>query len=444
VIPSLSFDAIRGLYTALAGQAEDCTLVLAKCFFHAVEALVEVEELEGIDPMPLFVLRAFEFAHPADVENLDGILHIGQQVMRQMLNGMAANGLVVAESESTYRLTDLGHSTLQTGHVIRRIRSRRVFRFLHPALNYVAVHDPKGNLLNDLSPNHVPSPWEFNPEALRYAIAQSADWKRQHGFPANVADVITEPRSLEATEPVTPEAGLVSATAESSHGQATPLQHLIVDKSQVVTCALVVRQCNADDVGLAAYPVSKHGTLIRSNSLPLFSLHDPIEVGQVVPGLSGTPSPQEITDGWLTLAARLMLPEAEQAEVRFENNLLVVSLSSDHLGRWMNFVALAMQNQLFWQVPQEHVLRLCKVAVVGADSATTTQLQVLRSVLSLEQDARRGAIVQSEDSLREWLATQGLPHDLSSRDLADVAFRFGRYRLAYEIGELEDMSDASV
>jgi hypothetical protein len=81
---------------------------------------------------------------------------------------------------------------------------------------------------------------------------------------------------------------------------------------------------------------------------------------------------------------------------------------------------------------------------VGADSASTTRLQVLRSVLILEQDTRRGVIVRSEESLREWLATQEVPHDFSSRDLADVAFRFGRYRLAYEISELGDMSDATV
>jgi hypothetical protein len=32
----------------------------------------------------------------------------------------------------------------------------------------------------------------------------------------------------------------------------------------------------------------------------------------------------------------------------------------------------------------------------------------------------------------------------SPRGLADLAFRYGRYRLAYEIGELEDMCDAAL
>jgi|GEM_PF-2295136 len=443
-MPSLSLDAIHRLYTKLVGQAEDCTVVLGECFFHTVEALVEVEEVEGIDPMPLFVLRTFEFADPADVGHFDDVLHIGRQVMRQMLNEMATNGLVAAESESTYRLTDLGRKSLRTGQVIKPVLSRRLFRFLNPTMCYVAAHDPKGNLLSDLSPSRAPSPWRFNPDALRRAIAQSPDWKRRHGFPANVTDIITEPPSYaEATEPGNLEAESNVGPSPLSQGQAK-LQHLVVDKAQSATCALVLRQGGTDAIELSAYPVSVNGNLIRGKEQPLFALQEADEIRQVFPAILTPPNPEHVVDGWLTLAGRLTLPDAELADVRFENNVLVVSLSEDQLDSWMNFVARAMQDQLYWQVPQATLLKLCKVAVVGADSATTTQLQILRSVLNLEQDARRAAIVQSEDSLREWLAAQELPHDLSSRELADVAFRFGRYRLAYEIGELEDMSDATV
>jgi hypothetical protein len=311
-------------------------------------------------------------------------------------------------------------------------------------MNYVAVHDSKGNLLSELSPNRAPSPWEFSPDVLRHAIVQSADWKRRHGFPANVADVLTEPLSSEAMEPVNPEAGLTDAPADPSQGQATPLQHLIVDKAQVATCALVVRCGNAGTVELSGYPVSVYGNLVRGKGQPLFSLHDPDEIRQVFPVLREPPSPKEVTDGWLTLAARLMLPKAEQADVRFENDVLVIRLAEEQLGRWTNLIALAMQDQLYWQVPRGPLLQLCKVFVEGVDSATSMRLQVLRSILNLEQDARRGAIVQSEAALREWLAVQGLPPGMSPRDLADVAFRFQRYRLAYEIAELEDMSDATV
>jgi hypothetical protein len=237
---------------------------------------------------------------------------------------MAAKRLIASEPESTYRLTELGRNTLQTGQIIRRIPARRIFRFLHPAMNYVAIHDPKGNLLSELSPNRTPSPWEFSPDVLRHAIAQSADWKRRHGFPANVADVITEPCSPEVAESINPGTELTAAPAEPSQGQAAPLQHLIVDKAQVVTC-VIVRQGNADGVELSGHPVSVHGNLVRGKGQPLFSLHDPIEMRQVFPGLLNAPTADEVTDGWLTLAARFMLSEPEQAEVRFENNSLVIA-----------------------------------------------------------------------------------------------------------------------
>lgn len=443
MIQSLSLDATRRLYSTLLGQAEGCTAALGECFFHTVEALVVVEEAEGIDPMSLFVLRSLEFAHPADVEHLDGILHIGRQVMRQMLNGMVTNGLVATESGSKYRLTESGRNTLQTGQVVRRIPSRRVFHFLHPAMNYVAVHDPKGKLLRDVSPSRAPAPWEFSPDVLRHAIAQSAEWKQRHGFPSNVADVLTEPLSSETTKPFNPEEGVAAAPADPSQGHATPLQHLVVDKAHVATCLLVVRHGDADDFALTGHPVSVHGDLVQVKQ-PFFSLHDPVEVSQVFPALMRPPTPQEVADGWLALAARLMLPEAEQAEVRLENNVLVTAILMDPIGPWMKFVALAMQGQFYWQIPQSPLLKLCKVAVEGADSATNSRLQVLRSVLILEQDSRRGEIVRSEDSLRDWLATQDVPHELSSRDLANAAFRFGRYRLAYEVSELGDMSDVAV
>jgi hypothetical protein len=69
---------------------------------------------------------------------------------------------------------------------------------------------------------------------------------------------------------------------------------------------------------------------------------------------------------------------------------------------------------------------------------------MLRTILRLEQDIKQSDIVLSAETLRDWLVAHDLPSNDSSRGLADLAFRFGRYRLAYQIGELEDMSDATV
>ena len=226
----LSPDAVRGLWTALAGYTGNGTVFLGECFFHTVEALVAVEQAEGIDPMALFVLRAFEFAVPSDVERLDKVLHLGRQVTRQLIGSLIANGLLL-ESSDSFQLTDQGHATLQTGRLVRRILLRRLFHFLHPSLLYVAVHDPKGNLLCDLSPSRAPTPWEFEPTTLHQVIAQTAEWKRWHRFPQDIVEVITSPVSPDPSENP---ALKVPDTAGPTPAPVS-LQHLIVNKAQVIT-----------------------------------------------------------------------------------------------------------------------------------------------------------------------------------------------------------------
>jgi hypothetical protein len=78
------------------------------------------------------------------------------------------------------------------------------------------------------------------------------------------------------------------------------------------------------------------------------------------------------------------------------------------------------------------------------DDHAAEQLQTLRAILRLEQEPKRADIVRRGEMLRDWIGAQGLPSCPSLRGLANRAFRFGRYRLAYEIGELEDMTDATV
>jgi hypothetical protein len=435
----LSSAAIRDLWSNLGGDAHDCVIVVGECLFHTVEALVAVEQAEGVDPMAFFVMRAFEFADPVDANHLNEVLHLGRQVTRQLLSGLVANGLVT-ESMSTYCLTDQGRSTLNTGRVVRRALRRRIFHFLHPGLCYVAIHDPKGNRLSDLSPSRVPGPWEFDPTTLREAIARPAEWKQQHRFPQDVADVITDPVVLDAAEGTALRA---SDAAGTTQAPAVP-QHVIVDKAQVIACALVVRVNGSNATELVGYPVSAHGSMLRGKNQPLFSLHESGQIHQAFAALWSPPTAEEVTESWLALAAQNMLPGAEQAGVRFEEGRLVILLTADLLDRWGAFAALALQNHLRWQIPVGPLHKVCPVDVRGADAPATAQLQALRAVLRLEQDPRRADIVRGVETLRDWLAAQELSSCPSPRALAELAFRFARYRLAYEIAEMEDMSDAAV
>lgn len=445
---SLSPDAIRSLWTTLVGDSVDSAVFVGECFFHAVEALVAVEEVEGIDPMPLFTLRAFEFAQPATVEQLDGVLHLGRQVIRQLLTGLAADGLV-AESAATFRLTDAGSGTLRTGRIVKHVEDRRQFYFLHPAMEYVAVHNPRGNVLSDLAPSRVPEPWTFDAALLESAIAQPAEWKRSHHFPHAIAQVITRPTSANPeVREESPQDALVTCRTKEDMDKASKLlkhwRHIVVDKAQVVVCAVVIRMSGEDANDLAAYPVAAHGSLVGGRGQPLFCLRNSGDIDQAFPGLWSVPAPDKVTETWRTFAARHMLSEPDLASVRFEQDRLIVTLDSGLIEAWSAFVSLAVQDQLRWYVAIGPLCRLCPVVVEGGDVLAAEQLQALRAILRLEQVPERVAIIRDGSRLQSWITEQGLATCPSPRMLANMAFRFGRYRLAYELSELEDMSDAAV
>lgn len=443
MIPQTSLDTVRALHTALSEQYNDCTVFLGECFFHTVEALVEVEEAVNLDPLPLFVLRAFEFAQPTNTEQLDCVLHVGRQVMRQILNDMVEKGLVAMDSESNFRLAENGYRALQDGQVVRRVHVRRVFRFLHPSMAYVGVDDPKGNLLGDLSPSRAPSPWEFDIDTLRQAIGQSTEWKRTHRFPVDIAAVVTKKELEHAAEIARPAVDWEVVTPAMQEPQSD-LQHLIVDKAQMATCAFVTHWEDSNVMELSAYPVSAHGKLLRGGERPLFTLDAPDEIQQLIPLHEPQPSLGEAMEGWMQLASQIALPEPELAQVTFDDNSLLITVSDEQIGFWSELISIAMQSELYWHVPWRSMRLLCVISVAGADAAATARIDLLRGILALESDAQRDSIVHDADVMRKWLTEHSLPSASSLRDLAGEAFEFGRYRLAYELAELEDMNDAPV
>ena len=432
-------EAVRGLWNTLAKDAPDCTVFVSECFFHTVEALVAVEQSEGMDPMALFVLRAFEFAKQADAEHLDEVLHLGRQVTRQLLAGLTVNGLL-KETSSTYVITELGRRTLHTGRIVKHVLIRRLFNFLHPSMQYLAVQDPKQSLLFDLRPSQTPTPWEFDPQMLRYAISQPAEWKLRHRFPEDIMDVITGPVSPDSAPGLAP---AESGPVLPGDGTAAP-QHLIVDKAQVLTSVLVARTEDSREVELTGYPVSIHGSLVKGKGQPYFSLHGPDDIHKAFPELGSFPTAEQVKQSWMAFAEQDMLAESQRADVRFDKGRLVVCISADLLERWGTFVVHALQDHLRWYISVGSLRRLCAIALEGTDEEARAQIQSLRVVIQLEEHPQRANVLLDMESLGGWLDGQSLQIRPSSRDLADLAFRHGCYRLAYEIGELEDMIDAAV
>ena len=432
----LSPDTCRSLWLALNGDEPEIAMFLGECLVHSVEALVEIEQDESIDPLDLFVLRAFEFAQPADAQHVDEVLHLGRQVTRQLLNSLVVSGFAT-ESSGGFCLTEAGRRSLETGRRSNCVQRRKLFHFLNPNFSYIDVRDRKGTQLRDVAPSKVPEPWEFDLNILRDAIERPADWKGKHGFPLDVVEVVTNTSPRAEGQAAT----LAPAVGTRDNANLPEAQRLVADKAQTIACALVINGIDGDT--LHAYPVSPRFNLVASNE-PVFSIAGTSDIREAFPALTLVPTEELAYETWLELARHYRLAEPEQARVEYGGDTLTVSIPSEFVIAWSALVVPALKDGLYWYIPHGEFLRLCPVATAGADSAAAGRLNTMKTILDLEQQIGRSEVFSSAAALRMWLNMAEADTSPTLRELSEIAFQIRRYRLAYRIAELEDITDAEV
>jgi hypothetical protein len=430
-------DTLRNLWCNLGVEAGSSAVFLSECLLHSVEALFAIEQAESADPLALFVLRGLAFAQPPDVEHLNEILHLGRQVTRQILGDLVKAGLL-SESSSMYRLTDQGVQTLNTGTIAWSVLNRRILHFLHPGLRYVVVHDPKGNLLCDLSPKGVPPTWEFDVSVLRELISRPATWKLQHRFPQSIVAVITDP--LPANSELRPARDSSAPDAQTT----SALEHIVVDKAQFTSCAILAKADGSGAIQLSAHPISSRGSLVQDREKALFTLADQLDIQATFPDIFSEPADADLAKSWQLLASQYELSGTDANTIRFHSGRLTIGVTEEFLDQWKTFVTLVLQGQVCSQIGNGRLDRVCPAAIEAQDEVAARALNVLRVVLTLEGHAKRVEITRSAEVLEDWLPSAGLNSSCKARALAEFAFQFERYRLAYQIGELEDMRDAAV
>src|SRR5262249_31689159 len=161
------------------------------------------------DPFTLLVLRAVRLGHgrsagaaPADdaLRQLDERLHLGPALLRQILQGLRAEGLAAENGAGGWALTPLGEQAVERGEYPKRTRGRRRFRAGRPRAPGpgAAPHFPTPN-----SPRAAPAPgdepWEFDLAALAASVARAAEWKARYGFPGEVSSVLGPGAGTEIT-----------------------------------------------------------------------------------------------------------------------------------------------------------------------------------------------------------------------------------------------------
>jgi hypothetical protein len=278
---------------------------------------------------------------------------------------------------------------------------------------------------------------------LRRCIAATHEWKQDQRFPLDVVELLCTPSSKDIrTNPDEAQRREVDPVVELQPNR-TPEQ-LVVDKAQSVMCAIVVHYTGEEPSSLAAYAISRQGNLLSHKENPLFSLSVPAVIRNVFPTLSITSTSEQLDEAWTTLAAYYGVQEPETATVRQEGPDLRLAITLPLLESSPSLVAASLEGRLAWHLPATPFRRLCNVTFECSDHATAAILDALHAVLELEAASNRSELLQDIGQLEVWLHRQFAEHRPSLREMAETAFRFTKYRLSYDIAELEDMQDAAV
>ncbi|MCI0457064.1 MAG: hypothetical protein L0Z62_08800 [Gemmataceae bacterium] len=169
---------------------------------HRVEALVKLLRPRHADRFTRFVLEALHqepcrpggaagsLAEGEQLTRLDERFHIGRPLLRQVLRGLHAEGLVRPAEGGCFTLTPLGEQALEQGQYPHTEQERRGFHFVEPRRAGDAPHYLNLNSHGGLLSPAAEERW-FDVATLHRCLARPAEWKQRYGFPAEVSAIVT-------------------------------------------------------------------------------------------------------------------------------------------------------------------------------------------------------------------------------------------------------------
>jgi hypothetical protein len=172
--------------TPLAPRA----LWLGHFLLHRVEALLEVSRRAEVDRFSALIVQALSAAPRQTIPDLDSRLHLGPQVLGQVLHHLQGEGLAERDPGGGWATTGLARQVLERGSYARTGHERRVFHFLHRPGEPAAAPPLLPLRLPVETPCPVPEGWAFDPAWLATCLRQPDDWKQERGFPLEARRVL--------------------------------------------------------------------------------------------------------------------------------------------------------------------------------------------------------------------------------------------------------------
>lgn len=316
-------------------------LWVAHLLLHRIEALVGGTGPERLGPLELLALDLLAGQPGAATDALDSRLHVGPQVLHQVMRQLRSSGLVETAPGGGWSCTALGEQARQQGAYPRRTRERQVFHFLESGYpgrppHFLDLHQHRG------LPWPADGDWHFDPKCLEECLARPADWKRRFGFPEGAQELV---RLREAGDPAVPD-----------------WQKVILDHPERLPVALV-RSAGDGGEELLGFSAREDGWLLETNA-PAFRL-GPGWRDEFGP-LTDDPPLEQWYAAWLAWCQSrgLRAPADEPLRLERQDQLLRVHVSRNYAGRLST--AVGAKNEV-WLLAGEGRTRAAGQVEVVAD-----------------------------------------------------------------------------
>lgn len=191
--PALIWPSSRillGWWRELAGH-QPRQLRVARLLLHRIEALVRVSRSRSLDRWQRALLGLASTRVPCGGELITTLsdLQIDAQLLGQLVRELTANGLLHRNGAGLWQMTGAGHRALETGAFPDSGEERRTFVFVDNSTRglpptFLPLKRPLQPVLPPVSAEVTA--YSFSVSHLEACIAQPAEWKMRHRFPADV------------------------------------------------------------------------------------------------------------------------------------------------------------------------------------------------------------------------------------------------------------------
>jgi hypothetical protein len=227
-------------------------LAVAHLLLHRVEALVRLQRRCPLDPMARLVLETLSLEPPPPLPQIQALLPMERPILRQVLHSLETAGLAQSAGNEVWRPTERGRQAQQHGAYHRSAQERGAFYFLEserPGQTPHFIH----LAASTTTPWPVRDGWKFDAGWLMQCFQQSPEWKRRHGFPPEVQEI------------------LAPAPANAGETGLAAWQRVILDQPERLLAVVVLAVDKAGGDRLLGFAVQPKGWALNPG-MPTFEL----------------------------------------------------------------------------------------------------------------------------------------------------------------------------